>query len=476
VLRSDSVRESQTNVALDVLLDLSRPADVPLHRRLEQGLRDAIRQGRIEPGSALPPSRKLAADLGCSRWTVNEAYAQLTAEGYLEARTGSATRVRWSGTGVAVKEPAPTPSASLPRYDLAPGLPDLRAFPRRRWADALREQVTVIAVDELGYPSAAGSPRLRRLLASYLRRARGAVATADDLTVCSSVTDGVRRVCEVMRSAGIEAIACEEPGWTPLRQVARGAGLRVVPIRTDERGLVVDELAGDPAVRAVLITPAHQFPTGVVLAAERRAALLRWARAVDGVILEDDYDAEFRYDRRPVGTVQGMDPARVILFKSLSKMLSPALGIGWLVAPRRWTDALRHPGAGMPATLPPVLDQLAFATLLESGTYERHLRRCRQRYRVRRDALVRTLAGHLPGAPLSGIAAGLHLVVGLPSSTDPAAVVGAALTRSVRVAELGGYHATDQRVGHGLVVGYGNIADASVEEAVRLLAAAAREA
>ena len=464
---------SQTNLAWDMLLDLGQPADGPLHDRVKQALRSAIRDGRVGVGSALPPSRKLAADLGCSRWAVTEAYSQLIAEGYLEARSGSATRVRWARDPVPNERPPPSGQAPAPRFDLAPGLPDLRAFPRRRWADAVRAQATTVAFAELGYPPPEGHIRLRRLLTEYLRRSRGASATPDDVTLCTSVTDGVQRICHALRASGITAIGCEEPGWTRLREVVRAAGLTVVPIRTDGGGLQISDLAGHPDLRAVLTTPAHQFPRGTVLVPERRAALLRWARDVDGVILEDDYDAEFRYDRRPVGTVQGMDPSRVILLKSLSKMLSPALGIGWIVAPPHWTDAVR--GTDPAAPVPPTLDQLAFATLLESGAYERHLRGCRQRYRARRDALVRALADNLPGTPVSGVAAGLHLVLRLPDAVDTAAVVRAAAGRAVRIADLASYHATDDHADHGLVLGYGNLADGAVQEAVRQLSAAIRD-
>jgi GntR family transcriptional regulator/MocR family aminotransferase len=468
------VVDSQTNLAWDVLLDLRSPADGPLHERVKHALRAAIRSGRVGVGSALPPSRKLAADLRCSRWTITEAYAQLVAEGYLTARTGSATRVSWSG---AEDDDAPRPPPRrlpAPRFDLAPGLPDLRAFPRRQWAEAVRSQVAEVPFAELGYPSRRGHPRLRRLLTEYLRRSRGVSATADDVTVCTSVTDGVRRICHALRAAGVTAVGCEEPGWTRLRDVIRAAGLETVPVPTDGDGLRVAELARRGDLRAVLTTPAHQFPGGTVLAPERRADLLRWARDVDGVILEDDYDAEFRYDGRPVGTVQGMDPSRVILLKSLSKMLSPALGIGWLVAPAAWTERLRETDAT--GGLPPTLDQLAFAALLESGAYERHLRAGRQRYRGRRDALVGALAEQFPGPAVSGIAAGLHLVLDLPDDVDSAAVVAAAATRSVRVADLATYHAIPQQAGRGLVLGYGNLADSSVVEAVRQLAAAVRDA
>ncbi len=472
MILSNNVPVSQTNLAWDVLLDVGDPSGGALHERLKHALRGAIRDGRVSEGQALPPSRKLAADLGCSRWAVTEAYSQLVAEGYLEARTGSATRVRWSNDRSPDERRAAAGQPPAARYDLAPGLPDLRAFPRRRWADAVRAQATTAAFTELGYPPPAGHPWLRQLLAEYLRRSRGTSATAQDVTLCTSVTDGVRRVCRALRAEGITAIGCEEPGWTRLRDVIRASGLDTVPIRTDGDGLRVDELAG---LRAVLATPAHQFPRGVVLAPARRAALLRWARQVDGVILEDDYDAEFRYDRRPVGTVQGMDPARVILFKSLSKMLSPALGIGWIVAPPRWSEPLRAGGQ-----LPPTLDQLAFGALLESGAYDRHLRACRQRYRTRRDALVRALAEHVPGAPVTGIAAGLHLVLGLPDGlsgrVDSAAVTAAAAARSVHVVDLAAYHATPDVTGQSLVLGYGNLADNAVDTAVRHLAAAIRVA
>jgi len=464
---------SQTNLAGDLLLNLGRYGNGPLHERVKRALRSAIREGRIEVGAALPPSRQLAADLGCSRWAVTEAYGQLVAEGYLEARSGSATRVRWSNapdTDIARPAARQTP---LARFDLAPGLPDLRAFPRRRWADAVRAQATQATVTELGYPPAGGHLRLRRLLAEYLGRSRGVSTTAQDVTVCTSVTDGVRRMCYALRTQGITAVGCEEPGWTRLRQVIRAAGLEPVPIRMDHGGLRTDDLVGHPGLRAVLTAPAHQFPLGTVLVPERRAALLDWARRVDGVVLEDDYDAEFRYDRRPVASVQGMDPSRVVLFKSLSKTLSPALGIGWMVAPPRWTHQLHQ--SDQVAAQPSTLDQLAFAALLESGAYHRHLRACRQRYRQRRDALVQVLTDLLPDCPVSGIAAGLHLILRLPTAVDTAAVVTAAATRSLLVADLAAYHATDARAAHGLVLGYGNLVDSGLHEAVNHLREAINE-
>jgi GntR family transcriptional regulator / MocR family aminotransferase len=466
--------ESQTNLAWDTLLELEGGRRGPRHARLSGALREAIRDGRLPAGSALPPSRQLAADLGCSRWVVTEAYAQLTAEGYLDARVGSGTRVRPLGRAAA-GQPAPAaPPARAPRIDLAPGLPDLRAFPLGRWVSALRSVAATLPYHELGYPDPAGHPRLRQVLAGYLARVRGALVDPADVTVCRGVTDGTTRVCLALRAAGVGAVAVEDPGWHRLREAAAGAGLRVVPTRVDGHGLRVGDLDDDPAVRAVIVSPTHQFPTGVVLTAERRAALLDWARRVDGLILEDDYDAEFRYDRRPVGTMQGTDRSRVVLLGSLSKTLSPALGIGWVVAPPAWVEALRATTGQLAG--PPTLDQLALAAFLQAGAYDRHLRAARARYRRRRDRLVQALGERLPDARLLGVAAGLHLLVHLDPRVDCAAVVRRSATGGMRVANLDTYRCRDDAIDPGLVLGYGNLADGQLDEAVALLAATVAEA
>ncbi|MFD5090493.1 PLP-dependent aminotransferase family protein [Amycolatopsis thailandensis] len=448
--------KSQTNLAWDVLLDLSGPG--PRHERLTRALRTVIREGTLGSGAALPPSRTLAADLGFSRWVITQAYEQLIAEGYLAARTGSATVVRWSTSSTGPAKALPR-KATPPEIDLAPGLPDLRHFPRQRWAEAVREVLANAPHGEFGYPVPGGHPRLRAVLADHLRRCRGAVV--EDVRISSGVTDGFGRVCRALRAAGITRIAAEEPGWLTLRRVATRAGLEVVGVPVDEDGLRVDEIPA--GARAVLVTPAHQFPTGTVLSPARRAGLLSWARDVDGVIVEDDYDAEFRYDRRPVGTVQGMDPARVVLLGSVSKTLSPALGLGWYALPPQWTDLVD------PSPTPPALEQLAFAAFLEHGSYDRHLRAARRRYRARRDALV----GALGPLPVSGIAAGLHLVLDLPG-VRAAEVVRRAAVKGLRVADLDDYRATPRTPG--IVLGYGNLADGSVGTAARLLIEAIGEA
>ncbi|MDK1474092.1 PLP-dependent aminotransferase family protein [Streptomyces sp. 549] len=448
--------------------DASRPAP-PLHLRLTRALRSAVVGGRFAPGSALPPSRLLAADLGCSRWVVTEAYSQLIAEGYLEARSGSATRVRLgaaaeAGPGRAVRAPD-----RLPSFDLLPGLPDLSAFPRKRWADAVRAAVGSIPSAALGYPEAAGHPRLREGLAAHLVRARGAALTADHLLVCGGTSDGVARLCRTLRAEGHTEVAVEDPGWPRLSAVVAASGLRPVPVPLDEQGLRVDLLAQLPGVRAAIVAPAHQFPTGVVLSSPRRAALIDWARRVDGLVLEDDYDAEFRYDRRPVGVMQGMDPGRVALLGSVSKTLSPSLRIGWLAAPARWADRVAaDEGAPMP---PPVIDQEALAEFLAAGSYERHLRASRLRYRRRRDVLVREIDRLLPEHRVSGAAAGFHLMLHLVDC--PATeVVKAAARRDVRLVALERYRAGGGPVGDVLVLGYGNLADTAVPGAVQRLAEA----
>jgi GntR family transcriptional regulator / MocR family aminotransferase len=468
------MRRNQSNLAWDTLLDVDRQPPGPLYARLAGALRTAIRGGVVPTGSVLPPSRLLAADLGCSRWTVTEVYRQLVAEGYAEARVGSGTRVVWhAGRDRSSASAVPAEPAGPGVIDLAPGLPDLRAFPLNRWLAAVRTAAAALPYHQLGYPTPGGEIRLRRVLADYLIRVRGAAAHPDEVTICSGVTDAVTRLCEAARAAGVESVAVEDPGWTRLRQAIAATGLRVVPVPVDERGIRVDVLAGTPGVRMAVVSPAHQFPAGIVLAPDRRARLLDWARRVDGLIVEDDYDAEFRYDRRPVGTMQGTDPERVALAGSLSKTLSPALGLGWLVTPPRWTGPMR---AFPRAVAPGVLDQLALAEFIRSGGYDRHLRVLRKRYRSRRDALLAALARRLPGYPVAGVAAGLHLVLVPPDGPahrfDARDVVRRAAAAGLRISCMRDYQVDNRAQDAALVLGYGNLADSEVEPAVSVLAAA----
>ncbi|MEU4545310.1 PLP-dependent aminotransferase family protein [Nonomuraea dietziae] len=373
-------------------------------------LREAIRQGRLEAGTRLPASRELARDLSVSRGVVVEAYEQLVAEGFLLARVGAGTVV----AATARKEPA-RPRERAPYYGHRPTSPDLGGFPRERWMAAVRHVLATVPGDAFDYGDPGGVPELREELASYLKRVRAADVSADNLVIVGGVAQGLSLILHVLRSP---KLAVEDP--TSHRQVPllRRTGAELVPIPVDDEGLRVERLRG---VGAVLLTPAHQYPTGVVLSPARRAALMEWG----GVVLEDDYDAEFRFDRDPVGCLQGLAPDRVILSGSVSKSLAPGLRLGWIAAPPDLAEAVRR-ARGELDLGSPVIEQYALAHLLRTGGYDRNLRRMRREYRKRRDALVRALAEHLPELTVRGIEAGLHIYLDLPEDWDENEVAAAA--------------------------------------------------
>ncbi|MEU4835627.1 PLP-dependent aminotransferase family protein [Streptosporangium sp. NPDC023615] len=444
---------------LFVPLDRGRPLRV----QLELALREGVRTGRLAAGEQLPSSRALARALGVSRGLVTESYAQLQAEGYLVTRPGSGTRVAACGhvSPTAPARPAVPPSI---RVDFRPGIPDLASFPREQWSQALRRACREASNEELGYSSPYGSPALREVLAAYLRRVRGAVADPAHTIVCAGYTQGLQMV---LRSLGdVRTVAFEDPGDPDHRAIADMLGLEVVPVPVDERGMDVDALAATGA-RAVVLTPAHQSPTGVLLTPDRRQALITWAASRDATIIEDDYDAEFRYDREPVGALQGLAPDRVALLGSVSKSLSPALRLGWIVAPPRLSEAVAR-NKRLADLGSPVLDQLALANLVRAGHYDRYLRRMRQRYAARRAALAGALARHAPGVELLGLAAGFHAVVPLPAGADERSVVGTALDRGVGLYGMGPYRVRDGRPQ--LVLGFGNLTPDAVSEGIATVA------
>ncbi|MFD8519697.1 PLP-dependent aminotransferase family protein [Streptomyces capillispiralis] len=442
-------------------------------RSLRTALREAVRSGRLAPGTRLPSSRDLAADLGVSRGLVTEAYEQLTAEGYLRSGRGAGT---WVGEAVRAARPrahdlAPrTPGA---RADFVPGTPDPSLFPRAAWAAAHRAVLADPPHRELGYPDPRGLPRLRTALAGLLARRRGVVADPERIVVVSGVTQAMTLLGFALRARGLRSVGVEDPGSPQHAGLYASAGITAVPVPVDGEGLTLEPLRASGA-RAVVVTPAHQFPTGIAYSARRRADLLDWARSVDGLVLEDDYDGDFRYDRAPVGALQGLDPERVAYTGSVSKSLAPGLRLGWLLVPQAWTDEVverkRTMDLGHPA-----LDQALFARLVERGDYDRQLRRCRRAYRERRDALVAALAAHFPGAEVSGIAAGLHVIASLPERFGPqerflarvarAGVAVRPLTDCAHDAE------PDERVR--LVLGYAHVPPARIHEGVRLMAEAA---
>ena len=469
------MRSSSSSPEALVQLDRSRPRS--LRSQLEAALRDAVRTGRLAPGTRLPSSRALAADLGVTRGVVVDAYDQLRAEGYIATRPGAGTVV--SPQAAASRPATTTPPASRPAsvpvaagaYDFRPGMPDLGLVPRRAWQRAWRDGFARLPDGELGYGDTRGLPALRRALAAYLGRVRGVIADPEHVVVTNGFSHGLSLVVEALQHIGIDRIAIEDPGQPGLDHVVRGSGTTSVACPVDGEGLDVAALAASGA-RAVLLTPAHQFPTGVVLGAERRSALVSWARSVDGFVIEDDYDAEYRYDRYPVGAVQGVLPERGIYAGTLSKSLAPGFRLGWLVVPPSLLDAIvARRGMTDLGTNAPM--QAALTLFLERGDLDRHLRRTRRAYAQRRDALVSAVARLLPSSSLAGVAAGLHVVLRLPPGTDEQALTAAAAERGVTVYPMSDYRRSPtSSPAPALVLGYGNLRPDALTTATTHLAAA----
>ena len=490
-----TVHWSGLSPELLLALDRGRGAE-PLRSQLESRLREAIRSGRLRPGERLPSSRELARALGTSRGLVQECYGQLQAEGYLSTRVGSATTVaaRASapparpGRAAAITRPAgsavsagsaagagsagragPAGGADLgaalaprPRLlaDFRSGVPDLASFPRGDWLWAQREACRTAPNEALDYGDPRGSPVLREVLAAYLRRVRAVAADPEQMVICTGFAQGLGLALRVLRRAGTRRVAIEDPGYDDAAQVAGWADVEVIPVPVDSGGIDVGRLAATRA-QAVVLSPAHQWPTGVVLAAPRRHALAAWAADTDAVLIEDDYDAEFRYDREPVGALQGLAPDRVIALGTVSKSLAPALRLGWLVCPPALAGAIaeekEYGDRGSP-----VLDQLALAKLIESGRFDRHLRRMRGRYAARRQALVAALAQHAPGVTLTGLAAGFHAVAHLPEPAAEESVVARARARSVGLYGMSAYRSTGADRPVQLVLGFGNLSERTI--------------
>ncbi len=440
-----------------------------LSAQLERELREAIRSGRLRSGTPLPSTRALAAELGISRGLVVAAYAQLGAEGYLQPRRNSPPLVADS---IGSQAPSRTLEADpFWRYNLRPDLPDYAAFPREEWLTSYRAALKRAPDAELGYGDVRGVAQLRDALVAYLGRVRGTVADAEHTFVCGGFAQAISLVGGVLGRAGRSRIAVEDPGHSVIRGLVARSGVEPVPIPVDDEGIDVDALER-AAPDAVLVTPAHQFPTGVVLSPERRSRLLAWAERSDAIVIEDDYDAEFRYDRPPVGALQGLAPARVVYCGSASKTLAPTLRLGWVVAPPRLVRELVDQVL-FTAIAPPRLEQLAFADFLVRGELDRHLRRMRLRYRRRRDELVRCLARELPEVEVRGVAAGLYVAAVLPPGTDERRVLDEARRRGVGVYGMSEHCARVTRE-PALLLGYAVSTEPAIRAGIRKLADAIR--
>ncbi|HSK97701.1 MAG TPA: PLP-dependent aminotransferase family protein, partial [Euzebyales bacterium] len=409
-------------------------------------LRAAVRSGSLPAGTRLPASRTLALDLGVSRGVVVRAYEQLTAEGYLRARRGSGTEV---AAVRAQSEPVPQPSVGFPSN---PGLPAGALFPRGAWLRSATRALAQLPDADFGYGDPAGHPRLRHELSVYLGRVRALIAPSERIVIVNGFAQAIRLICEVLKSSGIGEIGVEDPGSAGVREELTRAGMVCRPIAVDHGGLRVDVLARSD-LRSVLVTPAHQFPTGVVMSPDRRHALLRWARHSGGLVVEDDYDAEYRYGRTPVGALQGLGPDAVIHGGSVSKTLAPALRIGWLVVPERLVAAVVEAKYSVDLATG-IWDQVTLADFLACGEMDRHIRQTTKRYRRQRDRLVAELTTHLPAWTVTGTAAGLHLVVHPPPDEDERALAALARRCGLDARPLGLY-ALSPPQRPGLVIGYG---------------------
>jgi GntR family transcriptional regulator / MocR family aminotransferase len=485
---------TQSNNAFpaDLLIELDRSRRRGLRTQLEHGLRMAITRGSLPPHTLLPPSRVLAVELDVSRSLVVAAYEQLTVEGYLETRQGSGTRVRAvqpvqaarpaqpaqqarGGWDAVASESAPYwpvpvgPGSRLPRS----GLPDPALFPRSQWLRHYRDVLRELPADGLLYPPPRGSRKLRTALAAYLGRVRGVRATPDQIVICGGFSQGLTLMGRVLRQRGVTRIAVEDPCFLFHRMLIRAAGLEPVPVPVDERGMVTRLLTGLD-VGAVLLSPAHSYPSGVTLSADRRIELLRWAREAGALVIEDDYDAELRYDRVPVGALQGLDTQRVVYGGTASKVLSPALRLGWLVVPPEMTGEVILARC-LEDYSGEALGQLTLARFVDSGGLARHLRRIRPVYRSRRDRLLAALAEHLPGIRPEGEAAGLHLLLRLPTGLDPRVVSAVAEAHSFSLEDAAWHWADPAAAPPVLLIGYGSLRESDLAGGIEALAVSLRE-
>jgi GntR family transcriptional regulator/MocR family aminotransferase len=460
---------TRTRFPTELLVTLDKEDPLPLHHQLERELRGAIRGGRLQPDTALPSTRILAQQLDLSRGVIVEAYEQLVAEGYLTSVPGGATRV---ASRAAVATPARRAVDEGPeiRINFAYGRPDVTLFPRQVWLRSMRRVLIEAPSERLTYLDRRGAPELREALAAYLNRVRGTAADPADIIICNGFAQAIDLVTQLVKARGGRRIAVEDPGDADGRAAVGRHGLETVPLPVDDDGISIEALRRS-AADAVFLTPAHHYPTGAVMGPDRRADLLAWADQHDALILEDDYDAEYRYDREPIGAIHGLAPERVIYAGSASKTLAPGLRLGWMVVPHALVDhlaAIKEANDRGSASL----DQLTFADFLARGEFDRHLRRMRPLYRERRDALLDALGRHLPDMRPIGASAGLHVLAMLPRGIDEALVIESASASGVKVTGLRPTYLDPAHAPGGLILGYGQVSASEIDEGVRLVATA----
>lgn len=456
---------------LDLHLDLTRGRP---GRSLEQALRSAIVDGRLAPGARLPAARSLASDLGISRNTVADVYAQLTAEGWLTSRVGAGTWV--AHRRATTRRLPPPPSPRRPWIDLRAGIPGTGVFGRREWVSAVRQAALQASAADLGYPDPAGTPQLRAALAAYVARTRGVVASPDRVMVGHGYAELLSLMCRALRARGARRVAVEQYGHHIHHRLISSTGLTVVPVPVDIDGADVRRLE-HLGVSAIVLTPAHQFPVGVPLAPDRRRWLTGWAERTGALVVEDDYDGEFRYDRRTIGALQSLAPDRIAYVGTASKATVPAVGLAWGVLPG-WLlpDVLEQ--RELSGARPSALHELALATYLTDHHYDRGVRRLRATYRARRARLDQVTAEELPGCVITGLSAGLQCLLTLPRGVTEEAVVREALARGLRLEGLRSFACDGGLPEHppALAIGYAEPSPAQYERGLQLLVESVRSA
>jgi GntR family transcriptional regulator/MocR family aminotransferase len=447
-------------------LRLDRAPGETLRAALGRTLRGAIREGSLRPGARLPSSRRLADHLGVSRGVTSDVYAQLSAQGYIVVADRSAPVV--ADLLAEPVEPRPAAAEAKPaEIDLSTWAPDTTLFPARDWLSAITKTLRGLPSRSLDYGDPRGEATLRTTLSDHLGRTRGVIADPELIVVVQGARQAMDIVTRILALHGETRMAVEDPSQTIPRLQMGVVGIEPVGCPVDEHGIVVDPSL-DAA--ALIVTPAHQFPTGVVMSGERRREVIAWARGRDAIVIEDDYDAEFRYDREPVRALQGLDPERVAYTGSVAKTFAPALRLGWLVIPARFADEAAEMKRWLDSSSPRV-DQLALARMIDNGDWDRHIRRARSVYHIRRDRVTEALARHLPKLEVSGVTAGLHVVVRLEPEVDDQAVAATARKLGVEVLPLSDFAMSPPERG-GLLIGYGHTHESAIDRAVRRVAKA----
>jgi GntR family transcriptional regulator/MocR family aminotransferase len=454
-------------MAADLMLTLDRrPSATPLHRQIVTSIAAAIREGRLVRGSAVPASRALASELGVSRGVVVEAYEQLVAEGLLESSPGSYTRV-------AALAPVAVPPMTLGEpdslIDFGCGQVDPASFPRTAWLRSLRRVVNDTPHSRLSQVTGHGVDELRVALADYLNRVRGAQARPENVVICAGFGQASHLLLHVLAQRGARRIAVEDPSVDDdVKPTARALGLDLVGIPVTEAGWDLDALDESHA-DALVVTPSHQWPLGTVMEPEARERVAAWARRTNALVIEDDYDAEYRYDRLALPALQGMAPETVAYAGTASKTLVPGLRLGWMVLPPGLVDDVARAKYRVDRGTPSI-DQLAFADFLQHGELDRHLRRMRPVYRRRRDLLITALARHLPALEVTGVAAGLHLLAWLPEGSKEKHLSELAHSRRVRVQGLQQYWLEPSRsTRQGIVFGYTSMSESAIVDGIAAL-------